>query len=203
MNGFLRGFAGVLAPLHRLFSASHSDVDASVTPTDGDALTYVAATGKWTPQAPSGGGGGWQLVYDHTVPMGGEDSWTIPWPDSATADLRALRYRLSWPSTGVNTPFYLLFAGAGDVFNHALGGSLQGDGMFLATFDGLGPGAESASCLVLAIIQHWEAGSSVPTYEALGFNGFADLSLATKHYNDGVAQTMPAGTQIEVYALYA
>jgi hypothetical protein len=58
MSGGLGGVVRRLtAPLHRLFSASHSDVDASVTPADGDALTYVAATGKWTPQAPGGGGG--------------------------------------------------------------------------------------------------------------------------------------------------
>src|SRR5215510_8292342 len=54
MNGFLGGWARAIgAPLHRLFSASHSDVDPTVTPANGDVATYNATTGKWAPAAPT------------------------------------------------------------------------------------------------------------------------------------------------------
>jgi hypothetical protein len=91
MSGGLGGIVRRLtAPLHRLFSASHSDVDASVTPADGDVPTYVAATGKWTPQAPSGGGG---LDIDSLTPDGSPDGnadYVATWDASASDHKKVL-----------------------------------------------------------------------------------------------------------------
>lgn len=52
MGGLIRRLS---APVHRLLSSSHADVDAAAVPSDGDVPTWDAAAGKWTPAA--GGGG--------------------------------------------------------------------------------------------------------------------------------------------------
>jgi hypothetical protein len=168
----------------------------------------------WQPYAPAGGG--WRLIYDHAVPSGGENTWTIPWPLSDAADLRALRYRISWPAvSGATVDVYPVWPTAGSGLLPGAGASsiampLSEDSVVVVTWEGLGPGAKNAASQVLASVvsasypshQYYSTGDMIRFFTALN-GGFDDLSFSTYGNPGGALQALPVGSRIEVWGLFA
>jgi hypothetical protein len=196
MNGFLGGFArAVTAPLHRLFSASHSDVDASATPADGDVPTYVAATGKWTPQAPGGGGSGGLRRDSRHVCDGIETAIDVDLPVTALHATITVVATIDGADPGVD--LHLQDAGLADATD-----PLLADSSLISNVSWELPFLEGTLVAVLGRIVPGQGGGT-PTFKTGALVGpLAGATLTIRTYETATLTPtpLPAGALIEVWA---